>query len=206
MTGEESLAGGGNDRRLAESIAGEQKEVQTGTTNLSESVAFQQNTLRQLLAQAFGEAGKQSPTELDPVAGQLSGAQEAQRQALASLEPHLISWPKANTAFHSAAGRMRQALEALKSLQPPVKDQDENARPPMNGNDSNEDLDAAGSDTDGKKSPPVSPGDFTDALSMRSLPIPNYTPAEILAEESANQQKRARQKAARAAAKVEKNW
>jgi hypothetical protein len=52
----------------------------------------------------------------------------------------------------------------------------------------------------------VSPGDFQDALSLRSLPIPDYTSAEIMAEEAANQQKRARQKAARAGAKVEKNW
>ena len=53
---------------------------------------------------------------------------------------------------------------------------------------------------------PVSPGDFQEALSLTSLPIPNYTSAEIMAEEAANQQKRARRKAARAAAQVEKNW
>ena len=56
------------------------------------------------------------------------------------------------------------------------------------------------------KSQPASAGDFQAALSLRSLPMPNYTSAEILAEEAANQQKRARQKAARAGAKVEKNW
>jgi hypothetical protein len=38
------------------------------------------------------------------------------------------------------------------------------------------------------------------------LPVPNLTSAEVMAEEAANQQKRARQKAARAGARVEKNW
>jgi hypothetical protein len=52
----------------------------------------------------------------------------------------------------------------------------------------------------------MSAGDFQAALSLQSLPVPNYTSAEIMAEESANQQKRARQRAARAGAKVEKNW
>ena len=52
----------------------------------------------------------------------------------------------------------------------------------------------------------VSTGDFQEALSLRSLPIPDYTSSEIMAEEAANQQKRARRKAVRAGAKVEKNW
>ena len=54
--------------------------------------------------------------------------------------------------------------------------------------------------------PAASPGDFEAALSLHSLPEPKYTAAEILAEELANQQQRAKQKAAHAGAKVEKNW
>ena len=76
----------------------------------------------------------------------------------------------------------------------------------MNDSDYDEDLEEPDSDAEGKKSQPVSAGDFQAALSLRSLPVPNYTPAEIMAEEAANQQQRAKQKAARAGAKVEKNW
>ena len=62
------------------------------------------------------------------------------------------------------------------------------------------------SESEDNQPQPVSAGDFQEALSLRSLPIPDYTSAEIMAEEAANQQKRARRKAARAGAKVEKNW
>ena len=101
---------------------------------------------------------------------------------------------------------MQQALESLRSLQPPSTDQKDNTMPPMNDNNYDEDMEEPDSDAKGKKSKPVSPGDFSTALSLLSLPVPNYTSAEIMAEESANQQRRARQKAARAGAKVEKNW
>ena len=75
-----------------------------------------------------------------------------------------------------------------------------------NKGDADEDMEGLDSEAQDNKSQPVSPGDFQEALSLRSLPIPNYTSAEIMAEEAANQQKRSRQKAARAGAKVEKNW
>ena len=73
-------------------------------------------------------------------------------------------------------------------------------------NNDGEDIERPDADDKGGKSKPVSPGHFRAALSLRSLPLPNYTSADIMAEESANQQRRARQKAARAGAKVEKNW
>ena len=136
----------------------------------------------------------------------LAGAVASQQQALASLAPESVRWPQANTAFHTAAGRMQQALEALRSLQPPSKDQKDNTMPSRNDSDYDEDLEGPDSEAPGNKSQPVSAGDFQAALSLQSLPVPNYTSAEIMAEESANQQKRARQKAARAGAKVEKNW
>ena len=101
---------------------------------------------------------------------------------------------------------MQQALESLRSLQPPATDKKDNLQPPLNDNNYDEDLDGPDAGSPGKKSKPVSPGDFQEALALRSLPLPNYTSADILAEESANQQRRARQKAARAGAKVEKNW
>jgi hypothetical protein len=195
-----------NDRRLARPAATEQQAVQEGTASVLESVASQQNSLRQLLARAYGDTEKPPPTELDPAADLLAGAVALQQQALASLAPGSIRWPQANTAFHTAAGRMQQALETLRSLQPPATDQKDNTMPPMNDNDYDETLDETGADTEGKKTQPVSAGDFQTALSLESLPVPNYTPAEILAEEAANQLKRAKQKAARAGARVEKNW
>ncbi|MCU0874374.1 MAG: VWA domain-containing protein [Pirellulaceae bacterium] len=195
-----------NDRRLARPAATEQQAVQEGTASVLESVASQQNSLRQLLARAYGDTEKPPPTELDPAADLLAGAVALQQQALASLAPGSIRWPQANTAFHTAAGRMQQALETLRSLQPPATDQKDNTMPPMNDSDYDEDLDETGADTDGKKAQPVSADDFQTALALDSLPVPNYTPAEILAEEAANQLKRAKQKAARAGARVEKNW
>ena len=78
--------------------------------------------------------------------------------------------------------------------------------PSSSDGDYDEDMAGIDSEADAEKSQPVSAGDLSATLSLPSLPVPNYTSAEILAEESTNQQKRARQKAARAGAKVEKNW
>ena len=195
-----------NGRRLARPAAAEQQAVREGTTHLLDTVIFQQKTLRQLLAHATGDTGKTLETELDPVADLLSGAVAAQHEALAHLVPGSVQWPQVNSAFHTAAGRMQQALEELRSQLPPSQDEKNNGMPSANDNEYDEDMEEPNSDAGAKKSKPLSPGDFATALSLRSLPVPNYTSAEIMAEESANQQKRAKQKAARAGAKVEKNW
>ncbi len=195
-----------NDRRLARPVATEQQAVREGTDSVLQSVSFQQDTVRQILTRAYGDTGKPLPTELDPAVDLLAGAMAAQQQALASLTPKSVRWPQANTALHTAAGRMEQALESLRSQQPPSPEKEDGAMPSRTANDYNEDMAGAESEGDARKPQPVSAGDFTEALSLRSLPVPNYTAEEILAEESANQKKRARQKAARAGAKVEKNW
>ena len=101
---------------------------------------------------------------------------------------------------------MQQALEELRNLQPPQPDQDENARPPTSDSDYDEEMKGPDADAAGKKSQAAPMSDFEAALSLRSLPTPKYTSAEILAEEAANQQRRAKQKAIRAGARVEKNW
>jgi hypothetical protein len=67
-------------------------------------------------------------------------------------------------------------------------------------------MEGLDSEAQGDQSQSVSAGDVQAALSLRSLPVPNYSSAEILAEESANQEKRAKRKAARAGSKVEKDW
>jgi hypothetical protein len=206
MDDDDTIASRPNDRRLALPAAKEQQAVWEGTAQVLDSIVFQQQSLRQLLANAYGDTGRAPPTELDPIADSLADAVTAQQQALASLAPESIHWPKANTAFHTGAGRMQQALDMLRSLQPPSKDQEDSGLPPRNAGDYEEDMETPDSDARGSKSQPVSAGDFQAALSLQSLPVPNYTSAEILAEEAANQQKRARQKALRAGAKVEKNW
>ena len=142
----------------------------------------------------------------DPATDLLVGALIAQQQALDSLKPESVRWPQANTAFHTAAGRMRQTLETLRSLLPPSPDEKDKTMPSSNDGDYDENMEGPDSDTQDNGSQPVSAGDFKEALSLQSLPVPNFTSADILAEESANQQKRARQKAARAGARVEKNW
>lgn len=192
--------------QLAPPVASEQRAVREGTSSVLDSVTLQQETLRQLLTHAYGDIGRLPATEVDPVVDLLAQTVAAQDQALASLAPEAVRWPRANTALHTAAGRMQQALDALRGLQPPKTDEQDDAMASRNAGDYDENMDGLESESRGNGSRPVSPGDFQEALSLRSLPIPNYTSAEILAEEAANQQKRARRKAARAGAKVEKNW
>ena len=101
---------------------------------------------------------------------------------------------------------MQQALDALRSLQPPATDEEDDTTASRNVGDYDENMDGLDSKSQDNRSQAVSPGDFQEALSLRSLPIPDYTSAEIMAEEAANQQQRARRNATRAGAKVEKNW
>ncbi len=203
---EPAVGRGDIDRRLASASAKEQRAVHDGTAGVLEGVTSQRETLRQLLARAYGDTGKPPPTELDPVAELLSGAIAAQQQALSSLQPEWIRWPQANSSFHAAAGKMDQAIEVLRSQQPPSEDQNASAMPPMNDGAYDEDMDLNDGGNGAGAQRPVSAGDFSAALALRALPVPHLTSADIMAEEAANQQKRARRKAARAGARVEKNW
>ena len=69
-----------------------------------------------------------------------------------------------------------------------------------------EDMEWSESDMASDMSMPMEAGDFQTALNSRSLPTPNYTAEEILMEEAANMEQRAKQQSDRAGAKVEKNW
>ena len=191
---------------LALPVSTEQRAVRKGTASVLEGITRQRDALRHVLMQAYGDTDRLPATEVDPIVDLLAGSVAAQDGALASLAPGAVAWPRANTALHTAAGRMEQALDALRSLQPPKTDEDDDSMPSRNAGENEENADGLDSGSQDKKSQPVSPGDFEEALSLRSLPIPGYNSAEILAEEAANQQKRARQKAVRAGAKVEKNW
>ena len=191
---------------LALPISTEQRAVRKGTAGVLERITRQRDALLQVLTRAYGDTDRLPATEVDPIVDLLAGSVAAQDEALASLAPGAVAWPRANTALHTAAGRMEQALDTLRSLQPPKADEDDESMPSRNAGDNEENMDGLDSDSQDKKSQPVSPGDFEEALSLRSLPIPDYSSAEILAQEAANQQKRARQKAVRAGANVEKNW
>jgi hypothetical protein len=203
---DDAIENSNHDRRLARPASTEQQAVRAETGSVLDTVTYQQNTVRQLLRQAYGETGGPPPTELDPAAKLLAEAMAAQQQAITNLAPESLRWPQANSAFHTATGRMQQAIESLRSLQPPSNDEGDDATSRRNQNTYDENMDGTDSETEADKSQSVSAGDFETALSLQSLPVPNYTAEEILAEESANQQQRARQKAARAGAKVEKNW
>jgi hypothetical protein len=191
---------------LALPISTEQRALRKATASVLDGITLQRDTLRQILTRAYGDTDRLPATEVDPIVDLLSGTVAAQDDALASLAAGAVVWPRANTSLHTAAGRMEQALDALRSLQPPKTDEDDDSTASRNAGDYDENMEGLESDSQDNRSQPVSPGDFQEALSLRSLPIPDYTSAEIMAEEAANQQKRARQKAVRAGANVEKNW
>jgi hypothetical protein len=202
----EQLLTQGNLKRLAAPLSAEQRAVREAAASILDSISLQQDTLRQRLNRAYGAIDKLPTTEVDPVVDLLAATVAAQDQALANLAPAQLRWPQANTALHTAAGQMQQALDALRSLQPPETNDEDETMASQNAGDDDENMDGLESEAPDNRSAPVSPGDFREALALRSLPIPNYTSAEILAEEAANQQKRAQRNARRAGAKVEKNW
>jgi hypothetical protein len=192
--------------RLAPAFSPPQRSLREGTSSVHGGLVKKQQALRQILTRAYGNVDTIPATEIDPIVELLASTVAAQEKALANLAPGAVRWPQVNTALHTAAGRMEQALEALRGLQPPSADEDDDAmasRKIGNIDGEMEELDAEQQDGAAR---PVSPGDFQEALSLQTLPIPGYTAAEILAEEAANQQKRTRRKAARAGAQVEKNW
>ncbi len=191
---------------LARPLTSDQQAVRKETASVLDRITVQRDKLREILTRAYGGTTKLPPTEVDPVVDLLAETVAAQDEALANLAPDSVRWPRANTALHTAAGRMQQALDALCSLQPPATDDEDDTTASRNASDYDENMDGLDSESQDKGAQPMSPGDFQEALSLQSLPIPDYTSAEIMAEEAANQQKRARQKAARAGARVEKNW
>ena len=192
--------------RLASPVAEAQRAVREATARVLDTVAFQRDTLRELLRRAYGDVGGLPPTEFDPPASQLAVAIKAQERALSSLAAGSVRWPRANTALHAAAGRMQDALDLLRGQLPPETDTADRRKPARNDRDGDHEPAEDGSSADDQQTPSESPGDFSTALSLRSLPVPNQTSAEILAEEVANQTQRAQQKAARAGSRVEKNW
>src|SRR5690606_35051395 len=117
---------------LALPVSTEQRAVRKGTASVLEGITRQRDALRQVLTQAYGDTDRLPATEVDPIVDLLAGSVAAQDGALASLAPGAVAWPRANTALHTAAGRMEQALDALRSLQPPKTDEDDDSMPSRN--------------------------------------------------------------------------
>ena len=191
---------------LARPLAAAQRPVREETTGILDKITGQRDKLREILTRAYGNVEKLPPTEVDPVVDLLAETVAAQDEALANLVTGKVVLPRANTALHTAAGRMEQAFEALCSLLPPATDEQDDSMASRNAGDYDEELEGLDTGAQNKKSQPQPAGDFQEMLLLQALPIPNYTSAEIMAEEAANQQRRARRNAARAGAKVEKNW
>ncbi len=142
---------------LAPPVVTEQRAVREGTAGVLSSITLQQDTLRQILTQAYGDIGRPHATEVDPVVDLLAGTMAAQDQALASLAPKAVRWPRANTALHTAAGQMQQALDALRSLQPPTTDEQDDTVASRNVGDYDENMDGLESESQPGRSQPASP-------------------------------------------------
>lgn len=177
---------------------GEQTAVKQGTSTVLETVTFYQKTVRNILDRAFGKKDVPPPTEFDEAVSMLTGAIGLQEKALGDLAMVPTPWRQLDTGFHTAAVRMKQALDSLSS-QDSRSDEDENG-------DTEGDREWSESDQTGGRMTNAQGGQFKMSLENRSLPAPNYTAEDILAGEEATQKQRARQKAAHAGANVEKNW
>ncbi|MBT3193824.1 MAG: VWA domain-containing protein [Verrucomicrobia bacterium] len=186
----------------------EQQAVHDGTKQVLNVVAEVQATIQKMLAAAFNEGETKPPTEMDEAAACLTTAQAAQRNAMEHLAPDAAQWPHANSAFHTAARHMQDALDLL-SDQNQQQDSDADSQDYDENEmdwDFEEDMEWSDSDASSNLSMPMSSQGFKTALENNSLPTPNYTAEEILMEEAANQEQRAQKNAGRAGANVEKNW
>ena len=193
-------------KRLIPPLLSEQQAVRKGTASVQNAITAQRDTLRAILTKAYGSTAQLPATEIDPIVDLLGQTVDVQQQALDSLDSNAVNMAGTNTAFHTSAGRMQQALEAMRGLLPPKPNDESEPVATRNAGDLEVGAEEVDGPTEDGQSQSASTGDFQEALSLRSLPIPDYTPAEILQEEAANQQKRARRKAASAGSKVEKNW
>ena len=138
--------------RLAAPISTEQRAVREATASVLDSITLQQDTLRQTSHSRLRRTSSELPaTEVDPVVDLLAETVAAQDQALANLAPEAVRWPQANTALHTAAGRMQQALDALRSLQPPTTDEEDEAMASRNVGDDDENMDGLESESQDKQ-------------------------------------------------------
>lgn len=186
----------------------EQSSVRTGTGEVLKVVKEVQSLIREAMSAAYGESDAPPTTEYDGAVNCLNTARSAQQNAMNGLAPNALNWPQASSAMLTAHRQMQEALRLLSDQgqgQDGESDSDSEFGDDMDW-DFEEDMEWSESDAQSDLSMPMSSQDFKTALENQSLPTPNYTAEEILMQEAANQEKRARQKAGRSGAKVEKNW
>ncbi|QHI68609.1 VWA domain-containing protein [Tichowtungia aerotolerans] len=191
-----------------EPVRTEQDDVKKQTGTVTDTISEAQQLIQKMLATAFAEGDKPSPTEFDEPIRLLNEAMASQQTALENLQPEQSNWPQANTAFRSATRQMQEALRLLSDQnQGQNSDESSGMSDDMDMDwDFDEDMEWSESDMPSDMSMPMQSQNFKTALESRSLPTPNYTAEEILMEEAANMEQRAEQQSSRAGAKVEKNW
>ena len=184
----------------------EQTDIGDGTARVLGVIQEVQAVIQKMLTAAFGETETPPPTEFDEPVQKLSIARSEQQNSLQNLTSDAPSWVQANSSLLSASRRMQEAL-ALLSDQGNNNSSDEGSEDFDDSDwDFDEEMEWAESDSAASMSLPMSSQDFKTALENKALPSPNYTAEEILAEEAANMEKRAEQKASQAGSNVEKNW
>jgi hypothetical protein len=184
----------------------EQARVGKGTGDVLNTVTDIQALIQRMLKTACGETEASPPTEFDEPVNKLAAARSEQQSAIETLQPDAVRWPQANSSLLMATRRMQEAL-ALLSDQSHGGSSDEESQDRDDSDwDFNEEADWSESDMPAEMSMPMSSQSFKTALQNQSLPTPNYTAEEIMAEEAANMEQRAQQKEKSAGAKVEKNW
>ncbi len=184
----------------------EQTDIGTGTGKVLDVVKEIQGIIQKMLAAAYGDREMPPPTEFDQAADKLKAAEESQQAAAATLAPDVTDWPQANSSLLTATRRMQEALALLADQSKGNSSDGKSQESDQSDWDFDENAEQNESSQDSNLSIPMNSANFQTSLDSRSLPTPNYTAEEILQEESANTEQRARQKSSRAGANVEKNW
>jgi Ca-activated chloride channel homolog len=190
---------------LAAAAVGEQAQITGGTGEVLAVMQGLQERIRTMLRDAFG-AEKEAATEYDEAVRLLNDALVSQIEVSAELAAQPPNWIRAGGSLVAALRAMRQALELMAG----TGDDDSSSRDADPSESEERDFDETMEMEDSREpsslTMPIRSQSFNSALDSRSLPVPNYTAEEILAEEAANMRSRQRQNEARAAAGVEKNW
>jgi len=191
---------------VADAVSSGQRHVTDGTQAVRQMVALMQATVRKMLAKAFDEEKKAAVTEFDEAVVLLDFACVAQQLIAEALAPDKTEWERAAPALLTAVRRMQEALEILSDQsRANAESQEPDAGDPDDWEYA-EDQEWSAADEAAALSMPIQSQSFNSALNSRNLPLPNYSVAEIMAEEQENQLKRDQQNSARAGARVEKNW
>lgn len=183
-----------------------QCEITGGTRKVLQIVTTVQAQIQKMLGAAFGMQEKPLATELDPAVLLLRSAELAQEKIETELAPDRTNWDNASVSLMNAARGLREALEILTDQSKANTKNEDSGQDAADDGEFEEEMEWSESSDPAALSIPLRSQSFNSALNSKYMPTPNYTVEEIMAEEQANQLKRDQQNAARAGAKVEKNW